>query len=176
MDKILPYLWSIGYSTKQTHDLKPTTKVKILARHFGFIKIPELRRKQAKQFLASLNVSDEMNADSFGLAFHKHMIQMLPSIEKQDLTVHQIVITNLPGSKFYQTPEWRELRYRVLEHYGNKCMACGRGPSVGIIIHVDHILPRSIYPEHALNFDNMQVLCEDCNIGKSNKFEKDWRK
>jgi 5-methylcytosine-specific restriction endonuclease McrA len=45
----------------------------------------------------------------------------------------------------------------------------------GIVIHIDHILPRSKYPELSLVFDNLQVLCESCNLGKSNKDETDWR-
>ena len=42
-------------------------------------------------------------------------------------------------------------------------------------IHVDHIKPRSKYPELELDINNLQVLCEDCNIGKSNIDETDWR-
>jgi len=45
----------------------------------------------------------------------------------------------------------------------------------GIVIHVDHIKPRSRYPELSLEIENLQVLCEDCNMGKSNVFETDWR-
>jgi 5-methylcytosine-specific restriction endonuclease McrA len=40
---------------------------------------------------------------------------------------------------------------------------------------VDHIKPRSTHPKLALAFDNLQLLCEDCNIGKSNKCDIDWR-
>lgn len=79
------------------------------------------------------------------------------------------------GSEFYQTDEWRRLRYRVLEKYGGRCMACGRTAKDGVVIHVDHIRPRSKYPHLQLTYDNLQVLCEDCNLGKGNKSEKDWR-
>ena len=55
-------------------------------------------------------------------------------------------------------------------------MACGRSKKIhGIVIHVDHIKPRSIYPDLALTYDNLQLLCEDCNLGKGNKCEIDWR-
>lgn len=77
--------------------------------------------------------------------------------------------------KFYESREWRELRYRVLEKHGTACQCCGAGRKTGAVAHVDHIKPRSRYPELELDFDNLQVLCEACNIGKSNKFDTDWR-
>lgn len=80
------------------------------------------------------------------------------------------------GDDFYKSPEWLRLRYRVLKKYGGECMACGRSKKHdGVTIHVDHIKPRSKHPNLSLVFDNMQILCEDCNIGKSNLDETDWR-
>lgn len=76
---------------------------------------------------------------------------------------------------FYESREWKELRYRVLEKHGTDCQCCGAGRKTGAVVHVDHIKPRSRYPELQLDFDNLQVLCEACNIGKSNKFDTDWR-
>lgn len=73
-------------------------------------------------------------------------------------------------NKFFQSQEWREMRYRVLRKLGFKCQACGQKGSE-CVLHVDHIKPRSKYPELALDESNLQVLCEDCNMGKSNLFE-----
>ena len=74
--------------------------------------------------------------------------------------------------EFYDSRVWRELRYKVLKTYGRICMNCrttaGR-------MHVDHIKPRSLHPELELEFNNLQVLCEACNIGKSNKDQTDFR-
>jgi len=42
-------------------------------------------------------------------------------------------------------------------------------------IHVDHIKPRSKYPYLSLTFDNLQVLCHDCNMEKSNIHDTDYR-
>ena len=75
---------------------------------------------------------------------------------------------------FYDSPEWRNLRYRVLRKYGFKCMACGARPGV-YPLHVDHIKPRSKYPDLELDENNLQVLCRDCNLGKSNHFDDDLR-
>lgn len=73
---------------------------------------------------------------------------------------------------FYWSDAWRDLRYRVLVKFGRKCMACGM---MGSPAHVDHIKPRSKYPELELTFDNLQVLCEACNMGKRAWDETDWR-
>lgn len=79
------------------------------------------------------------------------------------------------GNDFTLSPEWRTLRYAALKKYGKKCMCCGRGPEHGVIMHVDHIKPRSRFPELALELTNLQILCEDCNLGKGAWDETDHR-
>lgn len=77
---------------------------------------------------------------------------------------------------FYESKEWLQLRVRVLEKYHAECMMCGRNRRQHkVVLHVDHIKPRSKYPELALEFNNLQILCSDCNIGKGNRYETDWR-
>lgn len=90
-------------------------------------------------------------------------------IKKQENRIARSVSTD-----FYDSREWRELRYKALRKLGFCCFACGRRPPT-VILHVDHVKPRSKYPELELSLDNLQVLCADCNIGKSNKFEDDLR-
>lgn len=79
------------------------------------------------------------------------------------------------NTPFYQSAEWFDLRYRVLRRYGATCMCCGATRKGGATIQVDHIKPRSLFPELALDFDNQQVLCKACNRGKSNTDQTDWR-
>lgn len=76
---------------------------------------------------------------------------------------------------FYLSPQWLDLRTRVLETFGSVCMCCGARPDSDAVIQVDHIKPMSTHPELALEFDNLQVLCMPCNLGKSNKTQKDYR-
>lgn len=53
-------------------------------------------------------------------------------------------------------------------------MCCGAmAPHVTLV--VDHIKPRSKFPELELKEDNLQLLCNSCNMGKSNKDETDFR-
>ncbi|WP_207819329.1 HNH endonuclease signature motif containing protein [Parashewanella curva] len=51
------------------------------------------------------------------------------------------------------------------------CRDCGVTYESGAPLHVGHIKPRSRYPELALELSNLQILCSECNIGKSNRSE-----
>ena len=83
--------------------------------------------------------------------------------------------TKSSSKAFYSSKAWRDLRYKVLKHYEATCMCCGASKETGSQIHIDHILPRSKFPDIALDFNNMQCLCADCNIAKSNTDFTDWR-
>lgn len=80
-----------------------------------------------------------------------------------------------PGQSFYDTDEWREVRYRALVIHGGCCQCCGASPFRGNPLHVDHIKPRSKFPELELDLNNLQVLCKDCNLGKRAWDQTDWR-
>lgn len=59
------------------------------------------------------------------------------------------------------------LRFIVMQRDNFKCCSCGRSPSTtsGLELQVDHIIPWSKGGETVL--DNLQTLCSDCNLGKS---------
>lgn len=90
--------------------------------------------------------------------------------------------TALLGSKepavkhddFYSTQAWRAARFNALRRCNGRCQLCGERAGK-YPLHVDHIKPRSLYPARALDPENLQVLCRDCNLGKSNKDATDWR-
>lgn len=73
---------------------------------------------------------------------------------------------------FYESYAWRKLRYQVLIEFGRKCMCCGTEEG---IMHVDHVKPLRKYWDLRLDRDNLQVLCDECNHGKGNWDETDWR-
>ena len=77
--------------------------------------------------------------------------------------------------EFLWSYEWRRLRMQVLRHYGARCQCCGASPAEGAVMNVDHIKPRKFFPELAFDFDNLQVLCHECNHGKANNDQTDWR-
>ena len=88
----------------------------------------------------------------------------LPFEEKEDYIVD-----------FYSSAKWKRLRYLAFERYGNQCSCCGTSPKNGAVLHVDHIKPRSTHQELELDISNLQILCSDCNIAKSNLSSRKWR-
>lgn len=84
--------------------------------------------------------------------------------------------TDVNSDEFLQSYQWRRLRMEVLVERGARCECCGATPQKdGITIHVDHIKPRRLFAELALEKSNLQVLCEVCNHGKGNWNQTDWR-
>jgi len=79
------------------------------------------------------------------------------------------------SDSFLSSYEWRRIRMEVLKKYGARCQCCGATAKDGVVIHVDHIKPRRLFPQLALDINNLQVLCEVCNHGKGNWDMTDWR-
>jgi hypothetical protein len=82
------------------------------------------------------------------------------------------VKNNKRGMGFYDSREWLELRFRIIQKFGRKCMACGTENGE---MHVDHIKPISKHPQLSLSESNLQVLCRACNLGKSNLSDTSFR-
>ena len=81
--------------------------------------------------------------------------------------VPTVVSSNESQPKTGRDPSLR-LRWHVLQRDRFTCCACGASPAVtlGVELHVDHIIPWSKGGETALR--NLQTLCSVCNLGKSN--------
>lgn len=77
--------------------------------------------------------------------------------------------------KFYKSAVWRTLRYAALKNSDGRCGCCGASAGHGVQLHVDHIIPRYKGPSLALDIENLQVLCDDCNIGKGAWDDTNWR-
>jgi 5-methylcytosine-specific restriction endonuclease McrA len=59
-----------------------------------------------------------------------------------------------------------KLRALVMERDGFRCRRCGSGPKEARLV-VDHIVP--VIRGGSGDEANLQVLCEDCNIGKKDR-------
>ncbi len=62
---------------------------------------------------------------------------------------------------FYRSKEWRIVRKQVLKNQP-ECQKCKSKKN----LQVDHIKPRSKFPHLALQFKNLQTLCQRCNFRK----------
>lgn len=61
------------------------------------------------------------------------------------------------------------IRVKVLSRDNFRCVFCGKSPAtdIGTKLHIDHIVPFANGGENTL--ENLQTLCEECNLGKSNR-------
>lgn len=88
----------------------------------------------------------------------------------------QAILESRNRGGFFESREWQEARYEALRRSNGCCELCGASKKDGVVIQVDHIKPRSKYPDLALEQSNLQVLCRPCNLGKGVGDEIDWRK
>ncbi len=102
-----------------------------------------------------------------------YQLEILPSFNKLDyiFTGKDEEISDLP-LKVIANKAKRNIplgiRYKVLKKDAFKCIACGRGANDDVKLHIDHKTPFSLGGLTELN--NLQTLCDECNISKSNKF------
>jgi hypothetical protein len=78
------------------------------------------------------------------------------------------------SAAFLASFEWKRLRVKAFEKYGRACLCCGATPATGAVLNVDHVKSRRRRPDLALDLNNLQVLCGDCNHGKGNE-DTDYR-
>lgn len=62
---------------------------------------------------------------------------------------------------FQKSVEWRALSIQMRQIYP-KCKYCGAVE----FLQTDHIKPKSLFPQLALDPENLQVLCRKCNFKK----------
>jgi len=102
-----------------------------------------------------------------------YQLEILPSYNKLDyiFTGRDKDIESLP-SKIVKNKGKRNIplgmRYKVLRKDNFQCVVCGRTTDDGIKLHIDHKVPYILGGLTELG--NLQTLCDQCNIGKSNKY------
>jgi len=105
----------------------------------------------------------------------KHLNSHLIDAYNMTIKHERKIFTAKTKKELYSSRVWKILRYQAFEKYGNRCQCCGGAPSDHLTMHVDHIKPRSTHPDLELDINNLQILCEDCNVGKINQWDTDWR-
>lgn len=81
----------------------------------------------------------------------------------------QLTTASIPKHRTTGRDPSLRLRWKVLLRDRFTCCSCGRSPakSLGVELHVDHVNPWSNGGETVP--DNLQTLCFDCNLGKSDE-------
>lgn len=124
-------------------------------------------------------IQERGNPDFFSKAVRKIAGPLLPDVPKAPKN-RAPKATRDSGSpdryeEFYQSWGWKRLRYAVVKERGRRCECCGATPENGIRIVCDHIKPIRKYWSLRLDRGNIQILCDDCNMGKGSHDETDWR-
>lgn len=107
--------------------------------------------------------------------FHKNEAAALKSRRKQPTP------SKGRNDDFYKSWDWRELRMQAIKKHGARCQCCGAtrtdldGAGNPVRIVVDHIRPISRFWELRLDLNNLQILCDECNMGKGAWDQTDWR-
>lgn len=70
------------------------------------------------------------------------------------------------GKEQKRSPIPESLRHEVFKRDGYRCVECG-ATNRETTLHVDHIIPKSEGGTDEL--DNLQTLCEKCNLAKKNR-------
>ena len=134
-------------------------------------------KKKVKEKDLKNNLSNYFyNNSNLGVDHDKNLNYLIYNFYWLHFIKRRKIDLELVSSKnFYNLQEWKNLRQRVLTMYGNTCMKCGDN-NKNQAPHCDHIVPRSKRPDLALDINNLQILCSRCNLDKSNKNCKDYRK
>jgi hypothetical protein len=107
-------------------------------------------RKALESFVAFINQEPDGSSSAHA--------EPEPEEEKQS-----IVLAVQPGRS--RSISWRD-RFLIMRRDDFKCRFCGNSPALspGLVLHVDHIHPWC--KGGSTTQDNLQTLCEQCNIGK----------
>lgn len=84
--------------------------------------------------------------------------------ETETAWFEKCILANISKSSTRRTIEVSEKK-KLLDKQENKCAVCHKDLS-SISFHVDHIIPWELVGDELDG--NLQVLCEDCNLSKSN--------
>lgn len=89
-------------------------------------------------------------------------------LNKSAIDSSEETTTEMPQQKHKNNREPNlRLRFKVMQRDGFKCCLCGRSPAndTNVKLVLDHIYPWSKGGE--TTYDNLQTLCQECNLGKS---------
>ena len=121
--------------------------------YLAYINIAKNQESNFEEYVKLLNQWLKTNPNYFTEKVDPLTEKNIPNIDLESLDLKLKV---MPG-----------IRWQVFQRDLWRCVSCGRSSEDNVILHVDHIIPRSKGGQDKL--ENYQTLCHICNIGKSNK-------
>jgi|TARA_R100000900_G_scaffold133987_1_gene110998 hypothetical protein len=176
-----PFEWNI-FSKDMLHSLRSVrhnfpTHMQILLNDFSVVAGSDLKNYNSlvgtSIFAWQWNIFKEVR---WRVANGAHYMEVLKELRRRTSLVLSSHNIKDPSMNSYYNERWRILRSELFEVYGAACSVCGRNYKTdGVVIQGDHIQPKIKRPDIALYFSNLQVLCRDCNVGKSYYYNTDHR-
>lgn len=151
--------------TTHAEGLTPDRYMKLEQRIFARSKLPGPRREARVECVVTYRSPKGQNS------YSKNMTWDFESLHRALAEVRQIRETRQTTQflrKIERSKMTDRLRADILRRDGYRCRMCGTSVQHGAVLHVDHVIPVSrgglTVPE------NLQILCQACNLGKSNRF------
>ncbi len=113
-------------------------------------------RKALEAFVARMNLEEGENEQASNKEIVKTPI-------REEIKRHSVAVEDRRGMRL-------GLRYKILSRDRFKCVKCGSSPAIdpSCQLHIDHKVPFSRGGKTIL--ENLQTLCENCNLGKGNRY------
>ena len=108
---------------------------------------------------------DYVNSENDGECHVEDLPELVPLSALKEAQIEQ---SKVPKTKKTSRNINLRMRWTILKRDNFCCRKCGRSPAKdpSIILHVDHIVAWSRGGETVI--ENLETLCEKCNLGKSN--------
>jgi hypothetical protein len=160
-------------------NLEPLSNSDYLCTHNGSVTIVKrLEGKYIVQFVknkdSSMVIGSQINLDKIHLTSEKYSFENYKYFFSR-LIIYSIYLDEFKDSireliKSERIPIPENLKWEILKRDNYQCKKCGSTES----LQIDHVRPYSWYvkenqEQKANDEENLQVLCQKCNLEKSNK-------
>lgn len=105
--------------------------------------------------------------------FNLELDQWLKKVERK---ANQLKDNRDPRKQFERwrsSQDGKEWKHQQYVKQRGECAIC-KAPNPLKGMHIDHIKPISLYPDRALDLDNLRLLCPPCNSSRGNSTDRDF--
>ena len=148
---------------KLTQDLQDY--MKIGDKDFNRIVLIELSQERVGFIFNYLAVKNNKTRGDF---IYNYLNDLLELMETGKVTREQLQTTpqKKPRKQRKRKVLTKSIRHEVFKRDGFRCVECG-ATNKETTLHIDHIIP--LAQGGSDEFDNLQTLCEECNLAKGNR-------
>jgi len=149
---------------KLTKDLQDY--MKISDKEFNRIVLIELSQERVGYIFHYIATKNKRSRGEF---IYNYLNDLLELMETGKVTREQLrTVRGKPKRKNNKRKSLtKSIRHEVFKRDNYRCLECNASKDDGVVLHVDHIIP--VAQGGSDELDNLQTLCQDCNLAKSNR-------